>query len=71
MLKIVFCDGVFSPELSDDFSSENMSISKLSDTGDLHWAQNYYGNLENKGKALLVGPSSFEYCTATDGDFVM
>ena len=34
--KIVFCDGVFSSELSDDFGSENMSISKLSDADDLH-----------------------------------
>ena len=67
-LKIVFCDGVFSPELSDDFSSENMSISKLSDTGDLHWAQNYYGDLEKRGQSPVSRPlAALNTATATDG----
>ena len=68
VLKIVFCDGVFSPELSDDFSSENMSISKLSDTGDLHWAQNYYGDLEKRGQSPVSRPlAALNTATATDG----
>ncbi|MDC3002803.1 SufD family Fe-S cluster assembly protein [Paracoccaceae bacterium] len=68
VLKIVFCDGVFSPELSDDFSSENMSISKLSDTGHLHWAQNYYGNLEKQGQSPVSRPlAALNTATATDG----
>ena len=68
VLKIVFCDGVFSPELSDAFSSENMSISKLSDTGDLHWAQNYYGDLEKQGQSPVSRPlAALNTATATDG----
>ena len=71
VLKIVFCDGVFSPELSDDFSSENMSISKLSDTGDLHWAQNYYGELEKQGQSPVSRPlATLNTATASDGALV-
>ena len=51
-LKIVFCDGIFNSELSDDLTTENISISRLSDAEDLHWAQNYYGTLEKQGKYL-------------------
>ena len=29
VLKIVFCDGIFSPDLSDDFSSENISSTNI------------------------------------------
>jgi len=68
MQKIVFCDGIFSPELSDDFSSENMSISKLSDADDLHWAQNYYGTLESQGQSPVSRPlAALNTATASDG----
>ena len=68
VLKIVFCDGIFSPELSDDFSSENMGISKLSDIGDLHWAQNYYGDLEQQGQSPVSRPlAALNTATASDG----
>ncbi len=68
VLKIVFCDGIFSPELSDDFSSENISISKLSDAGDLHWAQNYYGDLEKQGQNPVSRPlAALNTATASDG----
>ena len=70
-LKIVFCDGIFSPELSDDFSSENVSISKLSDTDDLHWAQNYYGDLEKQGQSPVSRPlAALNTATASDGALV-
>ena len=70
-LKIVFCDGIFSPELSDDFSSENVSISKLSDTDDLHWAQNYYGDLEKQGQSPVSRPlAALNTSTASDGALV-
>ena len=68
VLKIVFCDGIFSPELSDDFSSENIGISKLSDIGDLHWAQNYYGDLEKQGQSPVSRPlAALNTATASDG----
>jgi len=38
-LKIVFCDGVFNPDLSDDLAAENIIISRLEENGDLHWAK--------------------------------
>ena len=70
-LKIVFCDGIFSPELSDDFSSENVSISKLSDTDDLHWAQNYYGYLEKQGQSPVSRPlAALNTATASDGALI-
>ena len=66
--KIVFCDGVFSSELSDDFASENMSISKLSDADDLHWAQNYYGTLEKQGQSPVSRPlAALNTAIASDG----
>ena len=68
MHKIVFCDGIFSPELSDDFSSENMSISKLSDADDLHWAQKYYGTLESQGQSPVSRPlATLNTAIASDG----
>ena len=68
VLKVVFCDGIFSPELSDDFSSENMSISKLSDADDLHWAQNYYGTLESQGQSPVSRPlAALNTAIASDG----
>jgi Fe-S cluster assembly protein SufD len=71
VLKIVFCDGIFSPELSDDLSSENMSISQLSDTDDLHWAQNYYGELEKQGQSPVSRPlATLNTATASDGALV-
>ena len=68
MQKIVFRNGIFSPELSDDFSSANMSISKLSDADDLHWAQNYYGTLESQGQSPVERPlATLNTAIASDG----
>ena len=66
--KLVFCDGIFNPKLSDDFASENISISKLSDAGDLHWAQNYYGTLESQGQSPVSRPlAALNTAIASDG----
>jgi Fe-S cluster assembly protein SufD len=66
--KIVFCDGVFNSELSDSMASENMSITKLSDIDDLHWAQNYYGSLEKKGQIPVSRPlAALNTAIASDG----
>ena len=68
VLKIVFCDGVFNPELSDNMVSENMSITKLSDIDDLHWAQNYYGSLERQGQIPVSRPlAALNTAIASDG----
>ena len=71
VLKIVFCDGIFNPELSDDFLSEDISISRLSDSGDLHWAQNYYGELEKQGQSPVSRPlAALNTATASDGALI-
>ena len=70
-LKIVFCDGIFSSELSDDLTSENIEISRLADVGDLHWAQNYYGVLEEKGQNPVNRPlAAFNTAMASDGALI-
>ncbi|MGX9350469.1 Fe-S cluster assembly protein SufD [Shimia sp. W99] len=50
-LKIVFVDGVFSPEKSDDLSLEGVQIDRLEDVccKDDHWAEDLYGALEADG----------------------
>ena len=70
-LKIVFCDGVFSSELSDDLTSENIEISRLADVGDLHWAQNYYGVLEERSQNPVNRPlAAFNTAMASDGALI-
>ncbi|SFM21957.1 Fe-S cluster assembly protein SufD [Shimia aestuarii] len=50
-LKIVFVDGVFSPEKSDDLALEGVQIDRLEDVccKDDHWAEDLYGALEADG----------------------
>jgi Fe-S cluster assembly protein SufD len=70
-LKIVFCDGIFNSELSDDLTTENISISRLSDAEDLHWAQNYYGTLEKQGQIPVSRPlAALNTAVASDGVLV-
>ena len=67
-VKIVFCDGIFKPDLSDEFLSDNISINRLADKGDLHWAQNYYGELEKHGHTPVARPlAALNTATASDG----
>lgn len=51
-LLVVFVDGVYAPELSDDLSGENLEISLLSDAlaSDIHWASDVFGVLEANGQ---------------------
>ncbi|MFC6687432.1 Fe-S cluster assembly protein SufD [Jhaorihella thermophila] len=57
-LRVVFVDGVFSPELSDDLSLEGVQIDRLEDiccTND-HWAEDLYGVLEARGQSPVERP---------------
>lgn len=47
-LRIVFVDGVFDAEASDDLSLENITIERLNEvsTLDVHWAKDAYGAIE-------------------------
>ena len=54
-LKIVFVDGVFDADASDDLSLENVEISRLAETAaaDIHWAKGLYERWRPTGRTLL------------------
>lgn len=69
-LKLVFVDGVFDAEASDNIAGEGLEISRLSDAGqaDIHWAHDLYGVLEAKGQSPVPRPlAALNTATATDG----
>ncbi|MGB7316751.1 MAG: Fe-S cluster assembly protein SufD [Planktotalea sp.] len=69
-LKIVFVDGVFDPEASDDLSLEGVSIERLADAkqSDIHWAQGLYGVLEKNGQDPVERPlATLNTAFASDG----
>ncbi len=69
-LKIVFIDGVFSPEESDDLSLEGVTIDRLEDIccKDIHWAKELYGVLEAKGQDPVPRPlAALNTAFASDG----
>ena len=56
-LKIVFVDGVFDAEASDDLSLEGVTIERLATAdSDLHWAKSVYGVLEERGQNPVPRP---------------
>jgi len=57
-VRIVFVDGVFDAEKSDDFAAEGVEITLLSDalTADIHWAKDFYGTLEARGQVPVERP---------------
>ncbi|WP_411975081.1 Fe-S cluster assembly protein SufD [Sulfitobacter faviae] len=68
-LRIVFVDGVFDPEASDDLTLEGVSIERLAAAdSDLHWARDLYGTLEKNGQAPVQRPlAALNTAFATDG----
>ena len=52
-LRIVFTDGVFDAEASDDLDLDGVRIESLADAAaqDLHWARDVYGTLEARGQS--------------------
>jgi len=57
-VKIVFVDGVFDADKSDDLAAEGVEIAQLSDalTTDIHWAKEFYGTLEARGQVPVERP---------------
>jgi Fe-S cluster assembly protein SufD len=57
-LKIVFVDGIFDPQASDDLSLAGVEIELLSRAGqtDIHWAREIYGVLETRGQTPVQRP---------------
>jgi len=69
-LKIVFTDGVYDAEASDDLSLEGVSIERLSDVTqlDIHWARDLFGTLEERGQNPVDRPlAALNTALATDG----
>lgn len=68
-LKVVFVDGVFDADASDDLSLEGITIERLAEaTSDLHWARDLYGTLEAKGQIPVERPlAALNTAYATDG----
>ena len=68
-LKLVFVDGVFDPEASDDLALEGIEIERLADSqADIHWARDIYGVLENAGQTPVERSlAALNTAFATDG----
>ena len=69
-VKIVFVDGVFDADASDDLEAEGVTIERLADTmgTDIHWATDVYGVLEARGQKPVERPlAALNTATATDG----
>jgi Fe-S cluster assembly protein SufD len=69
-LKIVFVDGVFDAAASDDLALAGVQIARLADAAraDVHWAQELYGTLEERGQTPVARPfAALNTALAQDG----
>ncbi len=69
-LRLVFTDGVFDAEASDDGAIDGVEITRLAeaDAAEIHWAQGLYGTLEAAGQKPVDRPlAAFNTAAATDG----
>ena len=69
-LRVVFKDGVFDAEASDELAGEGLEIARLADaaTADIHWAKDLYGVLETNGQTPVDRPlAAANTAYATDG----
>ena len=70
-LQIVFVDGGFDADASDDLALEGITIERLADaTSDLHWARDLYGSLEARGQTPVSRPLA-ALNTAHAGDGIL
>ncbi|WP_299612618.1 Fe-S cluster assembly protein SufD [uncultured Tateyamaria sp.] len=66
-LKIVFVDGVFDAEKSDDLTMSGVRIDRLATSADIHWAADLYGTLEADGHYVQRPLAALNTAFATDG----
>ncbi|MBY4892229.1 SufD family Fe-S cluster assembly protein [Rhodobacteraceae bacterium N5(2021)] len=69
-LKVVFVDGIFDAEKSDDLTMAGLEIERLSDvlSKDIHWAKDLYGTREAAGQTPVPRPlAALNTAFATDG----
>lgn len=68
-IKIVFVDGVFDADASDDLACAGVEIARLADlSADIHWAHDLYGALETRGQSPVDRPlAALNTAFASDG----
>ncbi|MQY41488.1 Fe-S cluster assembly protein SufD [Epibacterium sp. SM1969] len=69
-VKIVFVDGVFDAEASDDLALDGVTIERLVDVAqkDIHWSKDLYGVLEARGQTPVERPlAALNTAYAADG----
>ena len=69
-LRVVFVDGVFDADASDDLTAEGLQVERLATAAgqDIHWAQDLYGQLEARGQKPVPRPlAALNTACATDG----
>lgn len=69
-LRLVFVDGVFDADASDDLAMTGLEIDRLSLAGsqDIHWARDLYGALELRGQSPVPRPmAALNTAFAMDG----
>ncbi|AFO87532.1 SufD family Fe-S cluster assembly protein [Phaeobacter inhibens] len=69
-IKIVFVDGVFDADASDELALEGISIDRIADicSKDIHWAKDLYGVLEARGQTPVARPlAALNTAFAQDG----
>ncbi len=67
-VKLVFVDGVFDADASDDLALAGVEIGRLADAGPGHWAQSLYSRLEAEGQNPVARPlATLNSAYATDG----
>ncbi|KNG95230.1 Fe-S cluster assembly protein SufD [Pseudaestuariivita atlantica] len=66
-LTIVFVDGVFDAERSDDLEMAGVRIDRLAEPADIHWAAETYGSLEAAGHYVPRALAALNTAFASDG----
>jgi Fe-S cluster assembly protein SufD len=67
-LTVVFVDGEFDAEASDDLAMSGVTIDRLAGAPDIHWAKDIYGKLETAGQIPVARPlATLNTAFATDG----
>ncbi|MFT3687459.1 SufB/SufD family protein [Paenirhodobacter sp.] len=67
-LKVVFVDGVFDADASDDLALEGLEICRLAVAPEGHWSAGFYGTLEEAGQVPVRRPfAALNTAAATDG----
>lgn len=69
-LRLVFVDGLFAPDLSDEIALDGVEIQPLTEAlnADIHWAKGTYGALEAAGQTPVARPfAALNTAVAADG----